>query len=255
MDFLLTIARRFKSFPSQLRSLLILFAILVAAFIIARHVFVPESFGEFGHYRAAAVDANASRPLHYAGSNACMDCHDDIFEQKSESFHKNVSCEVCHGPAVLHTEAPDEHELPAPRKRGYCTLCHGYNPSRPTGFPQIEPATHNPLKPCFECHDPHDPKPPHTPEQCSACHRNIAMTKAVSHHAQLQCTKCHDTPQEHKVKPLAFRPKKPSSRAFCGQCHARDADSPKNIPRIDLSNHHVGYVCWQCHYPHYPEAG
>ncbi len=254
MEFWMLLWRKAKSFPSQLRSLVILFALLLAVFITARHLFVPESFGKMGHYRAAAVEASAGLPLHYAGSHVCMDCHDDIYATKSESFHRNVSCEVCHGPAAAHSEEPSEHALSAPRKRGYCTLCHGYNPSRPTGFPQIEPASHNPLKPCFECHDAHDPKPPHTPEQCSACHRNIWRTKAVSHHAQLECARCHATPEEHKENPAKYRPAKPSSRGFCGGCHSREADSPENIPRINLDSHHVGYVCWQCHYPHYPEA-
>jgi ribosomal protein S27AE len=132
-------------------------------------------------------------------------------------------------------------------------LCHGYNPSRPTGFPQIDPVTHNPLKPCISCHNPHAPEPPHTPEECGACHGQIARTKAVSHHADLPCTRCHETNQQHKIAPLTSRPTKPVARAFCGQCHAPDAKSDKDIPRVDMASHGERYVCWQCHYPHSPE--
>ena len=38
-------------------------------------------------------------------NSVCLDCHDDIFEVKQSSFHKNVSCEVCHGPAAGHPDA------------------------------------------------------------------------------------------------------------------------------------------------------
>jgi hypothetical protein len=43
-------------------------------------------------------------------------------------------------------------------------------------------------------------------------------------------------------------------KEFCGTCHARGADSPPEIPRIDLATHGGTYLCWQCHYPHHPEA-
>ena len=38
---------------------------------------------------------------------------------------------------------------------------------------------------------------------------------------------------------------------FCGTCHA--ADIP-DVPQVNLRDHGEPYVCWQCHYPHYPEA-
>ena len=44
------------------------------------------------------------------------------------------------------------------------------------------------------------------------------------------------------------------ARAFCGQCHAPDAKSDKEIPRVDMATHGERYVCWQCHYPHMPEV-
>jgi ribosomal protein S27AE len=49
------------------------------------------------------------------------------------------------------------------------------------------------------------------------------------------------------------RPTKPTERSFCGICHAEDAPTPLTIPRVDLSTHGEDYLCWQCHYPHYPE--
>jgi ribosomal protein S27AE len=49
------------------------------------------------------------------------------------------------------------------------------------------------------------------------------------------------------------RPQKPRTREFCGGCHDPDEPSPKEVPRIDLATHGGRNLCWQCHYPHYPE--
>ena len=240
--------------PQQIRRLAVIFALLISGLLVARHYLVPKTFGELGHYRTAAVDSLAALPIRYGGQEICAECPEEIVDKKMESRHRTVSCEVCHGPAGAHVEDPQEVHLPAPRKRGYCPLCHGYNASRPTGFPQIDPTTHNPVKPCISCHDPHQPVTPHTPEECSACHGEIARTKAVSHHAQLPCTQCHETDEAHKDNPRMVRPGKPRTRAVCGQCHAKDSEAPKSIPRIDVESHGERYVCWQCHYPHYPEV-
>jgi hypothetical protein len=240
--------------PQQLKRLLVLFAILASALLAARHFLRPATFGQRGHYRAAAVDAIVALPVRYAGREACAACHTETVALHRNARHQTVSCEVCHGPAAAHTEAPSDVRLSAPRERGYCPLCHGYDPSRPTGFPQIDPVAHNPLKPCITCHNPHQPEPPHVPEECSACHGEIARTKALSHHALLACTRCHQTPVQHKVTPRLVHPEKPTNREFCGGCHAPGARGPKEAPRIDMETHGGRYLCWQCHYPHFPEA-
>lgn len=241
--------------PQQLARLLIVFAVLTGGLVVTRRALLPPTFGERGHYRAAAVTTVTQQPIRYAGREACADCHTDIAENHSRARHQGVSCEVCHGPAAQHVENPAENRPEAPRKRAACPLCHGYDPSRPTGFPQIDPVTHNPLKPCISCHNPHQPEPPHVPEECSACHGGIARTKAVSRHALLACTQCHTTPVKHKDTPRAVRPEKPRSRDFCGGCHAKDArNGIAEAPRVDMATHGGRYLCWQCHYPHLPEV-
>jgi ribosomal protein S27AE len=238
----------------QVTRLLIVFSLLIVALVVARRLLVPKTFGKLGHYRAAAIETVSGSKIKYAGHEVCATCHDDIVKTHDTHRHANVACEVCHGPAAAHVESPTEVHLTAPKQRGYCPLCHGYDPSRPTGFPQIDPQTHNPLKPCYTCHKPHEPEPPRTPEACSACHGEIARTKAVSNHAALECTRCHEAGKEHKTTPQLSRPSKPKDRAFCGECHAREATGPKEIPRVDMASHGERYVCWQCHYPHFPES-
>lgn len=234
--------------------MIILFALAIVALVVSRQMLVPKSFGKYGHYRADAVGEVAAQEMVYVGAIVCAECHDDIYEQKLESNHKGVTCEVCHGPGAMHIEAPDEYTPGAPRERGQCPLCHGYNPSRPSGFPQILSELHNPGKACMSCHDPHAPVLPHAPKECSACHREIASKKMVSHHAILECTQCHEVPSDHWVNPRFSRARKPTENSVCGRCHYKNADSPREIPRVDVTTHSKRYQCWDCHYPHYPEA-
>jgi hypothetical protein len=240
--------------PKQLSRLIIVFAVLAGGMLFARHRLLPKTFGERGHYRAAAVTTIQNLPVKYAGREVCAGCHAEIAAMHSANRHQSVSCEVCHGPAAAHTESPTEVQLPKPNKRAGCPLCHRYDPSRPTGFPQIDPQTHNPMKPCITCHNPHRPETPHVPGECGACHGEIARTKAVSRHAGLGCNQCHNAPVQHKVTPRTVHPEKPRTRAFCAKCHGKDANSPKEIPRIDVDTHGGRYLCWQCHYPHLPEG-
>ncbi len=171
--------KHWRKIPEQIRRLVALSVILIVLFLIVRALLIPPDFGKYGHYRASAVDNIVSQKLRYAGQVECVECHEDHVAVKNAGYHKNLACEVCHGPAAEHIENPGEVELLAPRGRGYCPLCHEYLPARPTGFPQIVSDSHNPMKPCIACHEPHDPKPPETPRECSACHAQIARTKAI----------------------------------------------------------------------------
>ncbi len=240
--------------PQQVTRLLVVFIFLGSALLLSWRFLIPETFGDLGHYRAAAIDSVANHEKKYAGRQACVLCHSDVEELRMGSHHSGVSCEVCHGPAANHVAAPMDMKPPIPEGRDNCTLCHEFNPSRPSGFPQINPVFHNPQTPCVECHSPHAPEPPVTPEECGACHGQIARQKSVSHHANLACTTCHEAPEEHKLSPRTVRPTRPTTRSFCGSCHAQEGMG-RGIPQVSLSTHENGYLCWQCHYPHFPEIG
>jgi hypothetical protein len=198
------------------------------------------------------VERESAKAISFAGSSVCAECHEEEYELANSSYHMDVSCEVCHGPGYEHTE--DEEITPsAPRERKLCPQCHLYDPSRPTGFPQINPVTHNPVEPCINCHDPHDPTAPETPQECNACHAEIATMKSLSHHALLDCERCHEAPEEHKIKPRLTRPTKPKQREFCGECHAK-GKAKTEAPKVDIVAHGEKYLCWQCHYAHMPEV-
>jgi hypothetical protein len=245
------IQRMFKRIPEQIRRLAIVFAFVIGGVVVFRYFILPPSLMEPRLHRESTVQREVAKKIKFAGTTVCGECHEDIAGVKQKGFHKNLACETCHGPAEIHTEDPLTTKPFAPRRRKFCPLCHKYDPSRPTGFPQINVTIHNPLKPCVTCHNPHDPKPPTIPSKCSACHAEIARTKAVSHHALISCTTCHRAPRRHRQNPRRVKPTKPNSREFCGKCH-REGSKRRDAPKIDLATHGGRYMCWECHYPHLP---
>jgi hypothetical protein len=240
--------------PEQVTRLGLVVGVIVLGTLVTRFYLLPAPLVSGELQRAATVERWVATPLKFAGSEACQGCHEDVAVKKAKGFHKNLACEGCHGPAVKHAEDPGAAKPAAPRDRKFCPVCHTYDASRPTGFPQINPTAHNPLKPCVACHSPHEPVPPRTPAACAACHAQIERTKAVSSHALLECTTCHTTPERHKTAPRSALPSKPETREFCARCHAKDATVVKEAPKIDVSAHGGSYRCWECHYPHLPEG-
>jgi hypothetical protein len=241
--------------PQQVVVLSAIAIVVLVSFFGLQAFFVPESFGKYGHYRANAVDTVAKLPIAYAGAKVCVECHDEEGKVKAKGFHRSVSCEVCHGPSAGHVEDPGTIKPTAPRQRGLCPLCHNYSPSRPTGFPQIVTAQHNPGKPCMSCHKPHDPVPPNVPKDCNACHRGISSQKQVSPHASLECATCHQVPKEHSANPRGFDVGKPTENKTCEQCHANKSAQQPGSPIPQVAPEHAGrYLCWDCHYPHFPEG-
>jgi hypothetical protein len=239
----------------QVLRLGVAFGIVGVAFIGARHYLIPPTFGELGHYRAAAVKTIASHPVKYAGRVECADCHKEVVAVARLGNHRGVSCEVCHGPAAAHAEAGGDSATKVVQPRQFCPVCHAYNASRPTGFPQIDAVEHNPLKVCTKCHNPHAPVTPRVPGECKACHRQIAQAKGMSKHAAMPCTGCHTAPEQHKVTPRSVVVGKPTDISFCTRCHAQpDAAKQADAAQIKVESHYRRNLCWDCHYPHNPKA-
>lgn len=239
--------------PEQITRLSVVIAALVAATVTVRFFLLPQEMVSTAFFRASTIDRELARPVKFAGTETCITCHDDVAAIKGRSFHRGLACEACHGPASAHASDPTAVKPPAPRDRKFCPVCHAYDASRPTGFPQINPTLHNPLRVCIECHNPHDPSPPRTPQACAACHAQIERTKAVSSHALVACPTCHTVPAQHMTAPRTALPSKPQAREFCGSCHG-EGSKEKQPPKVDIATHGAPYLCWQCHYPHLPEA-
>lgn len=239
-----------QRFPDALVRLAVVFVVLIAVVLLVRTL-LPASWTDTRLQRQETIERETAHPVRYAGSDVCAGCHDE-YNVKRRGYHRNLSCETCHGTARDHVDNASEVKPVLPRLREFCVRCHAYDRSRPTGFPQINPAAHNPLKACITCHNPHDPKPPTTPQECRGCHAEIARTKALSPHVQLECTTCHEVPAEHRTSPRSVLASIPKEREFCGKCHAKDS-TVRETPKVDVVTHGEKYLCWQCHYPHMPE--
>jgi transcription elongation factor Elf1 len=135
----------------------LLFVVGFVIFLVARHFIVPKTFGEYGHYRGAAMGEIAAHPVHFAGHQACETCHADVFEMKKSGKHAHVNCEACHGPLAGHANDPSSIQPPKLDTAVLCIRCHAASAARPKGFPQVVADQHSGGLPCETCHQPHSP--------------------------------------------------------------------------------------------------
>ena len=136
----------------------VVFAAGIVLFLIARSIFVPQSFGQYGHYRGAALHEIASKPVIFAGHGACESCHTDVQETKSRGVHAHVACESCHGPLAKHADDPTALQPPKMDVAVLCVRCHEANQAKPKTFPQVVSADHSGGVVCNTCHQPHSPR-------------------------------------------------------------------------------------------------
>ncbi len=134
-----------------------LFVIAFVAFWVIRGYVVPKSFGQYGHYRAAAIGEIAARPVKFAGHEACETCHTDVHDLKIKGKHAHVNCEACHGAQSAHAADPGSVTPAKLDTALLCVRCHSASAARPKGFPQVAAEEHASGVPCETCHQPHSP--------------------------------------------------------------------------------------------------
>lgn len=126
------------------------------AFFGLRSFLVPRTFGQYGHYRGAAIAEIAARTPRFAGHQTCETCHADIAQTKAAGRHAHVNCEGCHGALQKHADDPSI-DPGKPDTAVLCVRCHAASAARPKDFPQIDAAQHSGGVPCQTCHQPHNP--------------------------------------------------------------------------------------------------
>lgn len=134
-----------------------LFVIAFLVFWVIRGYVVPKSFGEYGHYRGAALSDIAAHPAKYAGHETCEMCHTDIADTKTKGAHAHVNCEACHGALAIHANDPTAMTPALPDTTVLCARCHTASAAKPKDFPQVDPEDHSGGAPCKTCHNPHSP--------------------------------------------------------------------------------------------------
>jgi len=144
--------------PTQLKRLIPLFIVFIGLFLIIRSLLIPDSFGQYGHYRGDALKDNASKANVFATKESCYDCHDDIREILEDDMHADLSCLACHGPGLVHVDNPEADNIIKESGREFCGRCHKFNAARPMDVVfQVDIKDHHPEKEnCIECHNPHE---------------------------------------------------------------------------------------------------
>ena len=129
----------------------------LALFLVIRNAVVPKAFGQYGHYRPAALNLIRQRSLAFAGQDTCVLCHDDEAKTRASGKHAHVSCEACHGPQARHADDPAALKPTLPDVAVLCARCHEKDAAKPKAFPQVVTAEHSGGLVCNTCHQPHNP--------------------------------------------------------------------------------------------------
>ena len=208
---------------------------------------------------ALVTSARAQQPG-YAGSEACVTCHEDIGKAFEKNPHHAVenTCESCHGPGAKHAESTTAADIrnpaklaPADTDRG-CLTCHL---NKPTHVGRIQSSHARNLVACTSCHKVHADgpfgsvarKPAAINEQCAGCHQNVLaqFQRPFKHRVPenaMSCTDCHNP---HG----SFRPGMLQTVAGnepgCFKCHG-DKRGPFTFEHAPVRFE----GCWSCHEPH-----
>ena len=148
--------RWFEDSGHLIRPALVLLA-AVAVFLVIRAVVAPKAFGQYGHYRPAALGLARQREPAYAGQQTCVMCHDEQATARGKGKHAHVACEACHGPLAAHANDPSSKPK-LPDVADLCRRCHEKDSAKPRWFPQVNTAEHSQGMACNNCHQPHNPK-------------------------------------------------------------------------------------------------
>lgn len=143
--------------PAQLKRLIPLFIVFIGLFLVVRHLLIPESFGQYGHYRGNSLLDNANVAMVYADKEDCHACHSDMLEQLENEMHAGLSCLICHGPGREHAEDPQAGNIAKESGRAFCGRCHDIHPAKSLEVVfQVDILTHHTEKnDCIDCHNPH----------------------------------------------------------------------------------------------------
>lgn len=154
------------------------------SFVLIRERLVPATYGDQGAYRAAALDDVAAHPSKWQSDKTCLECHQNVAQEREGSLHEVVRCFHCHGVGKEHVElarlaakTPGTAIKPAQtwdgnflttidlyltKDKATCLSCHQEAVGIPEKFKKINLAKHLEEMGASE---------PQSPEVCSECHK------------------------------------------------------------------------------------
>ncbi len=174
----------------------------------------------------------------YTGTDSCVPCHDDIYQQYKNTIHYRIitseisgsarGCETCHGPGSEHIRSKGAvkdiiafSRLSAIESSALCLQCH-------KGSPTMDWRSNvhvlNDVG-CNECHKSHKVTSHKMvylgdPEICFTCHQDKRSQHMLpSHHPlkerKLMCSSCHNNhgSENNNLKHAALND-------LCFECHA-----------------------------------
>jgi DmsE family decaheme c-type cytochrome len=194
-------------------------------------------------FQSPGSAAPAKLGTEYVGSGTCQTCHEDIFNNFSQSAHKAVEtdkksvwgqhgCESCHGPGAKHAESASAEDIRNPAKLVAVQtdkICLGCHLNQATHSGRIQSSHMKDSVSCITCHTVHAKGPvglvARTPNEvntlCAGCHLNVM--------AQFQ------KPYRHKI---------PENAMTCVDCH-----NPHGSVRQTMGETYAGNEpgCIKCH--------
>jgi DmsE family decaheme c-type cytochrome len=200
------------------------FAVMTTQLVVATRAAAPTSSSQAKTPAAskqakapAAASAPGQLPAGYAGTDACVLCHEDQAKSIEHSRHGQakdprtpaaaLGCETCHGPGQAHVD--DEasgkiqkiRELKPAAVNEICLTCH--NRGTHAGWEGSKHEARN--LSCTTCHSVHKPASPEyqlvkatETQLCASCHRlQVSKTeRAVAHmpvrEGKMSCSSCHN---------------------------------------------------------------
>jgi len=84
--------------PAHIVRLLILMVVIVVVGVIARSIFIAESFGDYGHYRGDSVAEIAAQEPAFKGPEYCSMCHTDRHAEWTAVVIRRLSVRIAMGP-------------------------------------------------------------------------------------------------------------------------------------------------------------
>ncbi len=219
---------------------------------------------------AAVKAAGQATPSPYAGSEACLTCHEDIYNAFARNPHHQVdtdskrgwkgqACESCHGAAQKHTESASAEDIRNPAKLTaettdkICLTCHL---NQPTHVGRLQSSHAKNQVACTTCHKIHANGPSGLVarkvqtinEQCAGCHTSVwSQFQKPFHHrvaeGAMSCVDCHNP--HGSVRPVMAQTFG-SNEAGCFKCHG-DKRGPFTFEHAVVRFEGVRLVCLECH--------